>query len=90
MLLIITCYTDYIYGLQYRPAHEILVLIAYRLVPLINAHVGKTSKARGLNFVLRLHQHPYTLCMPVMKAMLSLSICTNLREPLMLPDAISA
>ena len=68
------------YGTQYGPAHKILVFIAYMQVPLTNAHVGKTSEARGLNFVLSLHQHPY---------LLSVSICTDLREALMLPDAIS-
>ena len=44
---------------QIKPAHEILVLIAYAQMYLINAHVNIASKARGLNFGLRLNLQPY-------------------------------
>ena len=43
----------------YVPAHEILVIIAYAQMYLINAHSGISIKARGLSFVLSHHLHPY-------------------------------
>ena len=47
--------------------HNILVLVAYAQMPLINAHTNISSEARGLNFDLILilsnfefdHVHPY-------------------------------
>ena len=41
------------------PVHEILALIAYAQIPLINAHADVSSKAMGLHFGLSLNQHPY-------------------------------
>ena len=38
---------------------KILALIAYTQKPPINAHVDISSRARGLNFGLSLHLHPY-------------------------------
>ena len=43
----------------YVPAHEILVLIAYAQMYLINAHSDVSSKVRGLSFVLSHHLHRY-------------------------------
>ena len=40
-------------------AHEILVLIAHAQSHTQNMHVQLASEARGLNFGLSLHLHPY-------------------------------
>ena len=41
-----------------RLVHE-MVLVAYGQMPLIYAHAGTSTKARGINFGLSLHLHPY-------------------------------
>ena len=41
------------------PAHEILVLAAYAEKPPSNTHAYISSGAKGLNFGLSLHLHPY-------------------------------
>ena len=43
----------------YGPAHQVLVLISYVQMLLINAHTDVSIEARGLNFGLSLHVHPY-------------------------------
>ena len=43
----------------YGSVHEILVLMAYAQTPLINATADISSWARGLNFGLSLHLHPF-------------------------------
>ena len=45
--------------ITYGPVHEILVLIAYVQNPLINAHIDIASEAKGLDFCLSPHLHPY-------------------------------
>ena len=39
--------------------HKILVLISYAQMPLINTHSYVFSKAKGPNFGLEYHLHPY-------------------------------
>ena len=39
--------------------HEMLELIAYAQMPIMNAHADEYSKVRGLRFGLSLHKHPY-------------------------------
>ena len=46
-------------NLSKGPIHEISVLIVYAQKPHLNAHAEVSSGARGLNFVLSLHLHPY-------------------------------
>ena len=50
-----SCHSTETYG----PAHDILVLIAYVQIPNLNSHTWVYSKARGLNYGLRFHPHPY-------------------------------
>ena len=45
--------------MRFGPAYEILVFIAYVQKHPFNDLAGVSSKARGLNFGLRLHLHPY-------------------------------
>ena len=45
--------------LTHGPVHEILVLIAYAQMSLINTHSDVFSKTRCLNFGLKRHLHPY-------------------------------
>ena len=40
---------------QYGPVNDILVLIAYAQMPLINVQLDIPSSVRGLNFDLSLH-----------------------------------
>ena len=42
--------------------HGISVLITYAQMPLVNTHADVSSEARGLNFGLSLHLHPYFVC----------------------------
>ena len=53
--------------------------LACACMPLINAHVVKSSRVRGIIHIL---------CMQAVKALLSLSICTDSPGPSLLDDAI--
>ena len=55
-------------------------------VPLINAYVVKSSRDKGIIFV-SLYLHPF-LCMRAVKALVSLSICTDSPGPSLLDEAI--
>ena len=46
----------------YGSAPEILALIAYTQMPLLNAHSGESCKAIGLNLGMCLPLHPYFEC----------------------------
>ena len=43
----------------YGPAYEILVLITHAQKPPINTHADISRGAKGLNFGLNLHLHPF-------------------------------
>ena len=44
---------------MHGPAHEVLLLIAYAQMPLLNAHADNSSEARSLNFGLSLRLQLY-------------------------------
>ena len=54
---------------------------------LINTPAGVISWVRGLIFGLSLHLHRY-LCIQALKALVSLCICTDSPQSLLLDDAI--
>ena len=58
----------------YGPALEIFVLITYAQKLPLNVHTVISSKARGLNFGLRLFINIYNLCMPAAKALATTAV----------------
>ena len=71
---------------------EVLVLIAYAQMPLINAHAEVSSKARDIHFVLSLHLQPYFVYAisegSGESAHMCRLICADSPEPLLLTDMI--
>ena len=64
---------------RYGPAHDLQILAECGQIPLIDAHVDVFSGARCLNFGLRFHLHPCSVCVSSKGSL----------EPSLLTDSIS-